>query len=124
MQGIYQSSTNALYPSEGQYSRQTYHSLAEPGDPLSKHIVRLINFLNHFGLAWRGVSYGKRSRRKGRLSVTNYLSLYLLEKFNENAVLVISVGYDDGFSVSHILGLSDPKGSAKSLEGNAREARR
>lgn len=47
----------------------------------------------------------KEKQKKGALSVTNCLSLYLPEKINEDAVLVIRMGYNDGFSVSDILGL-------------------
>lgn len=44
----------------------------------------------------------------GGLLVTNCLSLYLPEKINEDAVLLIRIGYHDGFNISTNLGLGDP----------------
>ncbi|KAF9884364.1 hypothetical protein FE257_001820 [Aspergillus nanangensis] len=49
-------------------------------------------------------------RERGGLSVTNCLSLYLPEKINEDALLVIRIGYSEGFNVSNVLGLGDPEG--------------
>jgi hypothetical protein len=38
----------------------------------------------------------------------NYLSLYLPKKINKDTLLVIRMGYSDGFNISDILGLGDP----------------
>lgn len=47
-------------------------------------------------------------QERGGLSVTNCLSLYLPKKINEDTLLVIRMGYSDGFNISDILGLGDP----------------
>lgn len=51
----------------------------------------------------------KDETKRGGLSVTNSLCLYLPERINEDAFLVIRMGYVEGFKVSHLLGLGDPK---------------
>ncbi|EQL33188.1 hypothetical protein, variant [Blastomyces dermatitidis ATCC 26199] len=55
----------------------------------------------------------KEEQQRGGLSVTNCLSLYLPEKINEDALLVVRMGYFDGFSISDTLGLGDPQDSAE-----------
>jgi hypothetical protein len=53
-------------------------------------------------------SLWREEQRRGGLSVTNCLSLYLPEKHNQDTFLVVRMGYDDGFNFSDILGLGDP----------------
>ncbi|KAM5487032.1 hypothetical protein MaudMau93_004751 [Microsporum audouinii] len=50
----------------------------------------------------------KEEQESGGLLVTNCLSLYLPEKINEDAVLLIRIGYYEGFNISNNLGLGDP----------------
>ncbi|EGE00673.1 hypothetical protein TESG_07970 [Trichophyton tonsurans CBS 112818] len=50
----------------------------------------------------------KEEQESGGLLVTNCLSLYLPEKIYEDAVLLIRIGYYDGFNISNNLGLGDP----------------
>jgi len=47
----------------------------------------------------------KNEQQEGGLSVTNCLSLYLPEEHNEDTLLVIRMGYHDGFDLSNKLGL-------------------
>lgn len=51
----------------------------------------------------------KDEQERGGLSVTNCLSLYLPKRINEDTLLVIRMGYADGFNISDILGLGDPE---------------
>jgi hypothetical protein len=53
-------------------------------------------------------SQWKKEQKVGGLSGTHCLSLYLPEKVNMDAFLVIRMGYLDGFQVSHFLGIGDP----------------
>ena len=46
-----------------------------------------------------------KNERLGGWSVTNCLSLYLPEEHNEDTLLVIRMGYHDGFNFSANLGL-------------------
>jgi hypothetical protein len=48
-------------------------------------------------------------QKRGGLEVTNCLSLYLPERVNEDSLLVVRMGYRDGFNISNILGLGDPE---------------
>jgi hypothetical protein len=50
----------------------------------------------------------REEQERGGLSVTNCLSLYLPKKINEDTLLVIRMGYSDGFNISDMLGLGDP----------------
>jgi hypothetical protein len=52
----------------------------------------------------------RAEQRRGGLSVTNCLSLYLPEKHDQDTFLVVRMGYDDGFNLSNILELGDPSG--------------
>jgi hypothetical protein len=57
----------------------------------------------------------KSEQQKGGLSVTNCLSLYLPEEHNEDTLLVIRMGYHDGFNLSASLGLWEGMGVMENI---------
>ncbi|PGG95594.1 hypothetical protein AJ80_09933 [Polytolypa hystricis UAMH7299] len=117
---------------------QTLSNLDEPGEPLSKRprlesqVLRnptlcgdgpffSFSFMRRhmieklpepFQIGIKSSMLWREELERGGLSVTNCLSLYLPEKINEDTLLVIRMGYYDGFNVANILGLGDPEGSA------------
>jgi hypothetical protein len=47
--------------------------------------------------------------KRGGLAITNGLCVYLPEIPNNDSFVIITVGYDEGFNVSNLFGLGDPK---------------
>jgi len=52
-------------------------------------------------------------QERGGLAITNCLSMYLPETPNEDVLLVMRLGYHDGFSISNLLGLGEQDASAE-----------
>lgn len=50
----------------------------------------------------------RKEEERGGLAITNGLSMYLPETRNEDALFVVRLGYDDGYSIFNLFKLGDP----------------
>jgi hypothetical protein len=50
----------------------------------------------------------KEEEEIGGLAITNCLSLYMPERRNEDALLLVRVGYKDGWNLFDMFGFGDP----------------
>ena len=51
----------------------------------------------------------KMEQERGGLAITNCLSIYLPETANEDALLLMRIGYNNGWDISNRFGLGDPE---------------
>jgi hypothetical protein len=63
-----------------------------------------------------------KEKESGGLAITNGLKIYVPERINEDFLLVLRLGYYQGFNIFDLFGLGDPD-TPDSEEAAAEEAR-
>jgi len=66
------------------------------------------NLPEPFRTGMRTSNLWRKEKESGGLAVTNCLSVYMPKKDNEDALLVLRIGYEDGWNISNLFGLGDP----------------